>query len=311
LHLELKRSPSSCCTRKDTGRLGIMSESPRNVSVSKMLSPRERSFYSLIEYSGRNIRMGQIVLRRRESRELKKARGWLLVYGRRKVGKTFLLRKELAWSIYATVTRSREIFLESDGGIEKTRLEEGIRRIVNALKRGECVVIDEFQRLPENYWDLLALAHPSGRLVLSGSSFGVVEKVFSRRSPLLGLVNPLRIDVVSYADAVSSLLGKLGPEKALLWAILVRDPWVIPFADLSLHPAVFIAENAGRLAIASTGLVGEVFVEEERRLTTLYEAVLRLLAEGYWKPAEIAGVLAPRGLLEGGAPRLWVYLSEW
>jgi hypothetical protein len=255
--------------------------------------------------------MGQIVLRRRESRELKKARGWLLVYGRRKVGKTFLLRKELAWSIYATVTRSREIFLESDGGIEKTRLEEGIRRIVNALKRGECVVIDEFQRLPENYWDLLALAHPSGRLVLSGSSFGVVEKVFSRRSPLLGLVNPLRIDVVSYADAVSSLLGKLGPEKALLWAILVRDPWVIPFADLSLHPAVFIAENAGRLAIASTGLVGEVFVEEERRLTTLYEAVLRLLAEGYWKPAEIAGVLAPRGLLEGGAPRLWVYLSEW
>jgi len=246
--------------------------------------------------------MGQIVLRRRESRELKKARGWLLVYGRRKVGKTFLLRKELAWSIYATVTRSREIFLESDGGIEKTRLEEGIRRIVNALKRGECVVIDEFQRLPENYWDLLALAHPSGRLVLSGSSFGVVEKVFSRRSPLLGLVNPLRIDVVSYADAVSSLLGKLGPEKALLWAILVRDPWVIPFADLSLHPAVFIAENAGRLAIASTGLVGEVFVEEERRLTTLYEAVLRLLAEGYWKPAEIAGVLAPRGLLEGGAP---------
>jgi hypothetical protein len=245
--------------------------------------------------------MKQIVLRRREAEELKKARGWLLVYGRRKVGKTFLLRSELSWSIYATVTRSREIFLESDGGIEKTGLEEGLQRVVDALRRGECVVIDEFQRLPENYWDMLALAHPSGRLVLSGSSFGVVEKVFSRRSPLLGLVNPLRVDVVSYADAVSSLVERLGPEKALLWGIIVRDPWIVPFVDLSLSPAVFIAENAGRLALASMGLVGEVFVEEERRLTTLYEAVLRLLAEGYWKPARIAGVLAPKGLVEGGA----------
>jgi hypothetical protein len=245
--------------------------------------------------------MSQLVFRRREAELIRRARGWLLVYGRRKVGKTFLLRREVAWDLYATVTRSRDLLLESERGFERVRLEEGVRRVVETLRRGGCAVVDEFQRLPETYWDLLALAHPSGRLVLSGSSFGVVERVFSRRSPLLGLMNPVGVGIVSYADAVASLAERLGARGALLWAVVLRDPWVIPFADLSADPAQFVVENAGRLAIACSGLVGEVFAEEERRLTGLYEAVLRLLAEGYWRPSEIAGALAPRGLLQGGA----------
>jgi len=240
-------------------------------------------------------------LRRREAELIKRAKGWLLVYGRRKVGKTFLLRREIAWDLYATVTRSRDVLLESGGVLERIGLEEGVRRVVETLRNGGCAVVDEFQRLPEAYWDLLALAHPSGKLVLSGSSFGVVERVFSRRSPLLGLVNPISISIVSYADAVASLAARLSAEKALLWAVVLRDPWVIPFADLSRDPAEFVAESAGKLAIACSGLVGEVFAEEERKLTTLYEAVQRLLAEGYWRPSEIAGALEPRGLLEGGA----------
>jgi hypothetical protein len=89
--------------------------------------------------------------------------------------------------------------------------------------------------------------------VLSGSSFGVVERVFSRRSPLLGLVNPVDVGIVSYADAVASLAERMGAREALLWAVVLRDPWVIPFADLSADPAQFVAENAGRLAIACSG----------------------------------------------------------
>jgi hypothetical protein len=38
-------------------------------------------------------------LERREAELIRRARGWLLVYGRRKIGKTFLLRREVAWDL--------------------------------------------------------------------------------------------------------------------------------------------------------------------------------------------------------------------
>jgi AAA+ ATPase superfamily predicted ATPase len=43
--------------------------------------------------------MSQLVLRRRGAELIRRARGWLLVYGRRKVGKTSLLRREIAWDL--------------------------------------------------------------------------------------------------------------------------------------------------------------------------------------------------------------------
>ena len=43
--------------------------------------------------------MSHLVLRRREAELIRRARGWLLVYGRRKICKTFLLRREVAWDL--------------------------------------------------------------------------------------------------------------------------------------------------------------------------------------------------------------------
>ncbi|MGQ9597690.1 MAG: hypothetical protein ACUVQY_09045 [Thermoproteota archaeon] len=40
---------------------------------------------------------------------------------------------------------------------------------------------------------------------------------------------------------------------------------------------------------SASGLIGEVFEEEGRALTRVYDAVLRLVGGGLWKPSEISG----------------------
>lgn len=40
---------------------------------------------------------------------------WTLVYGRRKTGKTFMLRKYLDWNIYVLVSQTGACFVEERG----------------------------------------------------------------------------------------------------------------------------------------------------------------------------------------------------
>ena len=251
-----------------------------------------------------------MIIKRKEEKKLRDSKGWILVYGRRKVGKSFLIKRAIKWDLYITITRSRDAIVESEGDVLRVELSEGVKRAVKYLKEDKTVVIDEFQRLPEFLWDEIALLHPSGRLILAGSSHGIVKKVLDRRSPLLGLVNPIKMGIISYSDAVSALSSRIDAEKALLWGVLIRDPWIIPFSRIENDPVLFLVNNAEQLVISSSGLVGEVFTEEDRALTALYEAVLRLLAEGVWSPSEIAGILSSRGMIEGGAPAVTGVLDK-
>jgi len=55
---------------------------------------------------------------------------------------------------------------------EKNCLQENaVRRITELLRDNKTVVIDEFQRINPEYMGLIALEHPNGRLIASGSSF--------------------------------------------------------------------------------------------------------------------------------------------
>jgi hypothetical protein len=47
--------------------------------------------------------------------------------------------------------------------------------------------------------------------------------------------------------------------------------------------------------MVTKALIGEIFEEEERQLTSLYEAILLSLAEGEWNTAIIAGSLNSKG----------------
>lgn len=225
---------------------------------------------------------------------------WLLVYGRRKTGKTFLLRNCVDPSVYVTVGRSSFCLVEERGGEPRVvDLEEGLRAALRAVEGGASAVIDEFQRLPDEYWDLVAVsrARGKGRLILCGSSLGIASRVFDRRSPLLGLFAPFKVDLASPSDTVASLSKTLGPEEAVKWAVVARDPWLLGLLEPKGDAAETLAENAPLLIASASGLVGEVFREEERTLTQLYDAVLRLLALGYWSSAALAQKLHEARLL--------------
>jgi AAA+ ATPase superfamily predicted ATPase len=102
---------------------------------------------------------------REEANEIKKLKGWILIYGRRKVGKTFLIKNFLDWDYYFTVKR--------DGKIEKyaVREIENIKDFVgivsNLLSQNSTVVIDEFQRLPSSTVEEIAMNHPKGKIIFS------------------------------------------------------------------------------------------------------------------------------------------------
>ena len=251
----------------------------------------------------------RVILNRWECNYLaKNSSKWLLVYGRRKTGKTWLLRHCIERSLYATITRSGECILEERDttGYRVVGLGECIDTITKRLRRGSgSIVIDEFQRLPTRYWDLIALTGQEAEagLIACGSSLGIAARIFDRHSPLLGLFEAFRVDLVDIADAIASLhdWGLPGRE-AVLWSVVARDPWLLMHVEPRGEPWRVLAQHARGLVPAARGLVGEVFVEEERQLSRVYDATLRLLAEGYWRASDIAARLYAAGLVSSPQP---------
>lgn len=94
------------------------------------------------------------------------------------------------------------------------------------------MVIDEFQRLSDDHYSLIAnWARSNGILVALGSSYGIVNRVFDRGSPLLGLFMPLEINIISYEDtlarwAISSWPRYIGTRGSYLSWIVMRSSWV-------------------------------------------------------------------------------------
>ncbi|MGB9727927.1 MAG: AAA family ATPase [Nitrososphaeria archaeon] len=245
--------------------------------------------------------MSKNIVVKRNEEKIKNLKGWILVYGRRKTGKTFLLRRIFNYAHYFVISRSGYVIVEEKKEINYMNVEEAVKKIGSLLEGNGTVILDEFQRLPEKFWEALALQHPNGKLVACESSLGIVKKVFDRRSPLLGLFTPFKMDIISYQDTILSLKNICStPENTLMWALIIRDPWVIPMLSLEDDVVSEICSKAYALISSSSGLVGEVFEEEERSLTAVYDAVLRLTGEGIWKPSEISGILSSNEIIFGG-----------
>ncbi|AKV73627.1 ATPase [Metallosphaera sedula] len=221
-------------------------------------------------------------IQRREQRDVMSLRDWTLIFGRRKVGKSFLIRKYLKHDLYFTVTRDLQAFF-LDGEIRP--LQDALKELSETLRRDGTAVVNEFQRMPERYWEMFGPLSQNGKLVLVGSSFRISRRVFDSKSPLLGLVIPYRMGLIHYAETLHAVRNPL-------LAVLYKDPWVISF----LRDVKDLQERGYQLYMVTKGLVGEVFEEEERQLTTLYEAILMSLAEGEWNTSIIAGSLAGKGI---------------
>ncbi len=240
-----------------------------------------------------------LIIPRIEARELEEAKSWLLVYGRRKTGKTFMVKRIYPRARYYLITRGRNIVYRLSRELD---LKEAVKSIVRDLKNNRIVIVDEFQRLPEEHWDIISSVHPKGKLIAVASSLSVIHKVFDRRSPLLGMMLPLRIGVANPFDPICALSKHLDPVDTVKWAMIIRDPWVIPHLDLEKDVIDELLSKAKSIAEVAVGLVGEVFIEEERGLTTTYNAILRAIACNQWNTSLIASKLAKQRIIPDPNP---------
>ena len=237
--------------------------------------------------------MSYLTIVRKEVEELSKLHGWVIVYGRRKTGKTFMLRNLTTWNAYILIRRDLSIRSEE---IKIKDVNDLVNKVGEGLKKGQTIIIDEFQRLPIRVLEDLTQFHPHGRLVLSGSSLRIIKEIFEPSSPLLGFFTPMKISLINPKDILSTLSKKYDPIRAVEFSTYLRDPWLIP-----LHREEEILEFVYKYTCkywqVVKALVGEVFTEEERTLTRTYEAILSLMGAGVWQPKNIANILYARKII--------------
>ena len=228
---------------------------------------------------------------RSEAAELQEVGGWLLVYGRRKTGKSTLVHDLISWDSYLWIRRDRSVISEG------VFIREPEHDVVSLLRKGKTVVVDEFQRLPSPVLETWATAHPRGRLILVGSALHVVHRTILAQSPLLGLVAPFRIGLLRPIDIVGWLANRLEPAAALEIAALLREPWLIPYWQGESSAIAFLIRILHTLRDTVPALIGETFLDQDRQLTTTYLSILQVVGAGEWQLAKIAQQLAARQLI--------------
>ncbi len=237
------------------------------------------------------------IIERRDTASITQERQWLLLYGRRKVGKTFLLRNLCTFKKYYTVKKDLGI-IAHDITIS---LDDMMREVKKLLHDGQTVVIDEFQRLPESVLEELTVVHPHGKLILSGSSLRILKKIFEPQSPLLGFLNPVKMGFISPSDILIGLHAHVKSELLVELSTFLREPWLIPSYDEK--PLIdFIYKLITQSKQTLTALVGEIFGEEERELTGKYSAIIGLIGSGIWNTTELTSILYSRKLIPEPSP---------
>lgn len=220
-----------------------------------------------------------------------KQRGWILLYGRRKTGKTYMLRNLYLPDVYILVKRDLSLWSEPEMNVDSIS-----REVRNLLSQGKTVVIDEFQRMDEGILEEITRVHPKGKLILSGSSFKVVEDIFSPKSPLLGFFRPMRLDLITPRDMINNLTGSMNPDKVIELSTFLREPWLIPLFS-GEETTRFLYKIIADLSATITSLIGEIFTEEERERGRVYESLLGLIGSGIWSTKDLASILYTRRII--------------
>lgn len=239
----------------------------------------------------------------------------VLVSGRRRVGKTYLLDRAwpdrrlfyyLAANSTAEMNRAellRELALWSGRPLDPVDYPTWrtvFRLLVDlALASPLIVVLDEFQYLLNRgddiasqlvaVWDREVRDRPL-LLVLSGSEIAAMERLASGSQPLYGRFTlALKLQPFDYFDAARMLPGRPPREAALLYGALGGLPRYLA----AVEPAASVAVELTRLLLAPTGEVAlqvEHVVDQEQgiRSPAEYQAVLTAVADGATLLVEIA-----------------------
>ena len=253
----------------------------------------------------------------RLTREFSLARPSLLVvYGRRRIGKSVLLREAAKDRPHVLYQATRVTpALNLDGFKAEIARSLGADPLLNGLgdwlsvltylarKARDMpelvVVLDEFpylvegdQALPsiiQKFWDAVIADEGKLNLVLCGSMIAQMEDLLAERNPLYGR-QTLRLEVkaLPLRDAAGFFPDYPAEDRILAYAIFGGVPFYLRLCD----PGVSLKENVTNLLLTDTGtLVDEpnVLLQSELRETQRYASILAAIADGCTKLGEIGG----------------------
>lgn len=218
---------------------------------------------------------------------------WVMVYGRRKTGKTFLVKQFQRYDRFYFVGRDRTI-LEED--MTQVPYDVFIDRLRRDLKDDRTVVVDEFHRLGEGFLDILHAMDMKGKLILISSTLHLSRTLLSGSSPLIGKVQEVKVPPVDFIDLLASTRWR-GKGRYEMLAFM-KEPMVIA---LGYNDPVDTIIGS---ALTVSALIGEIFTEENRKLSEIYESVLRSVAVGRSTSGEMSSFAFYRKLIRKDDPSL-------
>ncbi len=240
----------------------------------------------------------------------------LVIYGRRRVGKSELIReatKDTPCVLYQATRVTAALNLEAlKAEIDRALGADDLLRsagdwlgVLAWLARkaetlpGLTLVLDEFPYLADaepglpsiiqKFWDSGAAIAGHMNLVLCGSMIAHMEDLLAERNPLYGR-KTLAMDVgpLPARDAAQFFPGYSSEDKLLACSIFGGIPFYLRLCD----PAASVEANVVNLLLTHAGaLVDEptVLLQSELREVQRYASVLAAIADGCTKFGEIAG----------------------
>jgi AAA+ ATPase superfamily predicted ATPase len=254
------------------------------------------------------------------TRELERKRASLLVvYGRRRVGKSTLLLRAIADrpAIYyqaSKIATSENVTLfkqEVRRVLGDSPLVDGLNDWLGLLSYladaarstpGLTVVLDEFPYLCETerglpslvqkLWDEVRRGESPLKLVLCGSKVSFMEELLAEKNPLHGR-QTLELDVgpLSYREAARFFPGWRAAERLYAYGVFGGVPYYLALCD----PAVSLAENVRALVLEKGAPLGDEsnhILQAELQTVTRYATILRAVADGCTDSGTIIGRVA-------------------
>lgn len=246
----------------------------------------------------------------------------LVVYGRRRVGKSELLRevtRGIPHVIYQATRLTAALNLEAfkveiaralGGDNILQGLSDWLGVLAYLAQKAEAlpglvVVLDEFPYLAEGdaalpsiiqkFWDSGVAGVGRLKLVLCGSTISHMEDLLAERNPLYGR-KTLAMDLgpLPLRDAAQFFPNYTAEDRLLAYGIFGGIPYYLQLCD----PAASVAENAIKLLLTNAGaLVDEpiVLLQSELREIQRYASILAAIADGCTKVGEISGRIRDTG----------------
>ena len=239
-----------------------------------------------------------------------------IIYGRRRVGKSTLIREAIgkrSHILYQATRVTSSLNLEGFKGeiarvLGADELLNGVGDWLGALhylaraaeqRAGLIVVLDEFPYLADadpalpsvvqKFWDSGAPAAVNLKLLLCGSIISQMQELLAERDPLYGR-KTLSLDLapLSFREAAQFVPRYTAEQKLMTFGIFGGMPFYLQFVDRERS----LQDNILRLLLTQTGgLVDEpaVLLQSELREVARYASVLAAIAAGCTKHGEIIG----------------------